>query len=128
MHGQLVGLCAKEISFRADYVAGVELFVQLESLLADIILSNVELQLRALLLQVAETSSPLPPDSHQTAADPDLHPFPGKLLTADRIVFAAQGWNQVRERELSRVSGETQPFNVADLAIPLLKQLLFERQ
>ncbi len=64
VHGEFSGARAKQISADSDVVAQVEQFVQLESLVADGIFLDVDLQPLSILLQVCEPGLTHQPDRH----------------------------------------------------------------
>ena len=73
MDAQFAGAGAEQISADADVVAEVEQFVQLESLVADRIFLDVDLQSLAALLQVGEPGLAHEADRHDASGDADIH-------------------------------------------------------
>ena len=62
----------KQVSADADVVAEVEQFVELESLVADGIFLDVDLQPLAALLQVGESGLAHEADRHDASGDADV--------------------------------------------------------
>ena len=72
MHCELAGACAEEVPAHADVVAQIEKFVESESLFADIVLANVDLEALAALLELREASFALNADGHDATGDGDF--------------------------------------------------------
>ena len=89
--GEFVGACAEEVAGDADVVAEVEQFVELEGGFADGVLTHVDLESFAVLLQSGEACLALASMGHDAAGDADvdvvgLKRFGGRVceLVADR--------------------------------------------
>ncbi len=89
VHGKFVGAGAEEIAFRADVIAEIEQLEQLELLFADIVELDVELQARAVLLQVREAGLALAADGHEASGDRDVGAV-GLKLCGGRAGIARQ--------------------------------------
>ena len=67
--GEFAGAGAEQVSADADVVAEVEQFVEFESLVADCIFLDVNLQLLAALLQVSESGFAHEANGHDASGD-----------------------------------------------------------
>ena len=80
MHGEFAGAGAKQISADSDVIAQVEELVKLESLFADRIFLDVDLQPLSILLQVREAGLSHQADGHDAPGDAHVHSRSLQLL------------------------------------------------
>src|SRR6185312_1559207 len=106
---------AEEVSADADVVANVEQLVELETLVADGVLADVDLEAHTALLKLREPRLALLANGHYAPRDGDAGARGFEVFGGGVVVAAANGRQRMRGRKRVGIGALAQRLNLLQL-------------
>ena len=126
VHRQLACASAEEIAGHSDVIAEVEEFVQLEGLITHGVLAYVNLQTRAVLLELRESCLALGTDGHDPASYGDADALHFELFGCCAVVCFPKLGNEVRRRIGVGISGLAKSLDLLELFLAESEEVSLE--
>src|SRR5258708_18091795 len=128
MDRKFAGTRAEKISADSDVISKIEQLVEGKAFFANEIQLHVNLQALSALLQVREPGLALQAQRDDASGNLHWNMRIGQLLRGLIVVLGKNLGNGVRGRKFVRISLLAECFNLAQLLLPELVDIFFERQ